>query len=132
MGWEQTGVFTEKEIAIARKTMLPHKFAQEMECSFNAAITGSYYGDALDKLQANQKIGGHIKFDPNYAVHTAWDLGIRDKMAVWFYQLIPVVVEKRFEIRVIDYEEQSGYGFADWAQILKNRSNECGYRSNLF
>lgn len=128
MGWQDTGVFTEKEISIARKTMLPHKFSQEMECSFNAAITGSYYGDALDKLQTAKQIGGHIKFNPEYAVNTAWDLGIRDKMAVWFYQLIPVVNENRYEIRVIDYEEQSGYGFADWATILKNRSESCGYR----
>ena len=128
MGYKDTKIFSEKEIAIARKTMLPHKFAQEMECSFNAAITGSYYGDYLDKLQAEHKIGGHINLDPNYAIRTAWDIGIRDKMAVWFFQLIPVVSEKRFEIRVIDYEEQSGYGFQDWVSILKNRTDECGYR----
>lgn len=128
MGYSDTNALKPEEVELARKTMADHKFAQEMECSFNAAITGSYYGSLLDEALAEKRISSVPLFNPNYAVHTAWDLGIRDKMSVWFYQLIPNFENNNMDIHLIDYEEQSGYGFPDWANILRNRSSEIGYQ----
>ena len=128
MGYQDTNLFPPEEINLAKKTMAPHMFEQEMNCSFNSAITGSYYGKILDDLLSKHQISSKYKFDPNYAVHTAWDLGIRDKMVVWFFQLIPNFEKSRFNIMVIDYEEQSGFSFGDWARILHNRSSTLGYR----
>lgn len=60
---------------------------QEYFCSFDAALPGSIWGDALTKLRN----GGRVKDLPvveNYPVHTAWDLGHDDDTAIWFYQVI--------------------------------------------
>lgn len=131
LGWQDTDALDIEEIEAVRKEMLPYMFAQELECSFDAAITGSYYGAALDKIHQNNQIGGHIKFNPEQPVHTAWDLGIRDAMSVWFFQRIYNHETKDHNIVLIDYQEETGLGFGDWVQILEARSSELGYRYGM-
>lgn len=131
MRWQDTGALDEEEIELARQTMAPHEFEQEMECSFNAAITGSYYGEAIDKIHEAGQIGGHVQFNPEYPVHTAWDLGIRDKMSVWFFQKVFNHETLEFDIHLIDYQEESGLGFSDWVTILQTRASTLGYRYHM-
>ncbi len=49
---------------------------------------------------------------------TAWDLGVRDKMSVWFYQTAGR------EVRLIHYEETTGKGFPGWARRLQERARD--------
>lgn len=79
--------------------------AQEWYCSFDAAIRGSYYSDWMDKAEREGRIG-RVPHDPAHPVHTAWDLGIGDSTAIWFFQTIGR------QVRVIDYLEGSGVGLA--------------------
>jgi phage terminase large subunit len=57
----------------------------------------------------------NVPYDPNLGVETWWDLGLRDATAVWFVQ--------RFgqEIRLIDYDEESGLSLADWCKRIKEK-----------
>jgi hypothetical protein len=48
-------------------------------------------------------------------VYTAWDIGVRDATAIWFFQ--PLLGG----INVIDYYESSGVGVDHYAQVLKER-----------
>src|SRR5262249_25245280 len=40
----ETGLIPESELALAKRDLSEDQYAQEFECSFDAAIVGSYYG----------------------------------------------------------------------------------------
>lgn len=88
-------------------------FAQEYLCDWHAAIVGSYYGRLMRDAEAQGRIGV-VPYDPQALVHTAWDLGLHDQTAIWFFQVIG------FEVRVIDYLANSGQPISWYAgEILK-------------
>jgi phage terminase large subunit len=115
----KTGILPADELDRLRRAMPPNEYAQEFECSFDAAITGAYYADELTRLDETGRLT-KVPYDPMFQVHTAWDLGISDSMSIWFYQ-----VAGR-EIRIIDYYEASGYGLDHYAAKLKERSYNYG------
>lgn len=113
--WQDTGALDESEIEEVRRDFTPEAFAQEMECSFNAALVGAYYANALGQLDRDKKILRDPKDNPyreDLPVHTAWDLGIADSMTVWWFQLIGD------KINVLRYEEGSNMGFPEWKERL--------------
>jgi phage terminase large subunit len=61
-----------------------------------------------------------VPHDPLLPVHTAWDLGIGDSTAVWFFQV------SRKELRVIDHYEASGHGLPHYAAVLEARGYGYG------
>jgi len=71
-------------------------WAQEWLCDWNAAIVGSYYGRMIRDLDAKGRFTS-VPYDPNALVHTAWDLGLNDQTAIWFFQIIGQ------EIHIIDF-----------------------------
>lgn len=87
-------------------------FKQEYYCSFEAPVSGSYYGQWLDKAEAEKRIT-KVPYEPNLPVDTAWDLGIDDAMAIWFIQQVGK------EIHLIDYLEDSGEGLQHYAKELQ-------------
>jgi phage terminase large subunit len=97
----ETGLIPESELESARRDLTEEQYAQEFECSFGAAVVGSYYGKLMMRAEAEQRIVP-VPYDPAALVWTSWDLGIRDATAIWFAQVIGR------EIRVIDYYEASG------------------------
>jgi len=110
----QTGIIPEDELARLRKIMPANEYEQEFECSFDAAITGAYYAAELKQAEADGRIG-RVPYDKALKVHTAWDLGISDSMAIWFYQ------QTAREIRVIDFLEASGHGLDYYARELDRK-----------
>lgn len=115
-----TGLVPQVELEDMRDTLTAEQYAQELECSFDAAILGAYYGRELAEAEDAGRIG-NVACDPALPVHTAWDLGIGDSTAIWFFQ----VVGK--ELRVIDHYEASGYSLAHYASVLEAR----GYRYGI-
>ncbi|MEX0809529.1 MAG: terminase family protein [Dongiaceae bacterium] len=109
-----TGVLPEAELAAARQVMSEAEYAQEFECSFQAAIVGAYYGDLIAAAERESRIG-RVPWEPRLPVHTAWDLGIGDATAIWFCQAVGT------EIRLIDYYEASGVGLDHYAKRLGER-----------
>jgi hypothetical protein len=57
-----------------------------------------------------------LPLDPSAAVHTAWDLGVRDATAIWFFQMMAG------GIHVIDYYEASGVGLDHYAEVVRNKN----------
>ena len=114
-----TGVVPEAELAAARAAMTPEQFAQEFECSFEAAIIGAYYG----KLMAEAETAGRITdvpYDSGSLVTTAWDFGIDDSTAIWFVQRVAL------QWRVLDYYEASSQPLAHYAALLKSKPYHYG------
>lgn len=110
---DDTGLVTEKDLQEERERGKPEEIIQqEYYCSRQGAIFGSYYGDILNK---NQDKLGVCLYDPAYPVHTLWDLGISDAMAIWFVQFVGNTVH------VIDHYENTNYGLGHYANILASK-----------
>lgn len=102
----QTKIIDEKELKAALKEMGQDKYDQEFECSFNAAVEGSYYGSIINDLEANGRIAEFPR-DDLCRSFTAWDIGMGDSTAIWVAQ----VAGK--EVRLLDCVENHGVGL-DW------------------
>lgn len=87
---------------------------QEYYCSFDSPVIGSYYGAAVRKAEADNRITT-VPYEQRLPVYTAWDLGIDDSMTIWFYQILGM------EIRFIDYYENSGEGLSHYALIMQEK-----------
>lgn len=110
----ETGLIAAEELEAARATMNADQYAQEFETSFDAAILGAYYGSLMQQAEAEERITG-VPWDPAAEVHTAWDLGVGDSTAIWFFQQIGL------EIHLIDYHENSGVGLSHYVGELEAR-----------
>jgi len=87
---------------------------QEYYCSFDGATQGSYYGPQIALVYKQDRVG-FFPWVSQLPVYTAWDIGIGDATAIWFFQLIGE------EIRMIDFYEASGKGLDHYAKVLKDR-----------
>jgi hypothetical protein len=107
---------TQKQLADARKFMTDEEYAQEYECSFDAAVRGAYWGREIASLESEGRIGP-VPWDPALPVHTAWDLGMADSTVVWFIQ----EHASSGEIRVIDVIKGEGEGLVWYVKQLQDR-----------
>jgi phage terminase large subunit len=107
----ETGLVALSELEDARKAMTPEQYEQEYECSFDAAILGSYYGKDIAEAARQNRIR-EIAYDPEMPVHTAWDLGMGDSTAIWFFQVAPDGV------RFIDHYENHSQPLGHYAGVL--------------
>lgn len=102
----ETGIVAAEELQAAKREMGDDKYAQEFECSFHAAIEGSYYGKILNELETQGRYC-EVKRDDLCKTYAAWDLGVSDSTSIWIAQTVGK------EIRLIDYIENHGQGL-DW------------------
>jgi len=129
-GWQllefkasQTGVLSDKELWAARQEMGEDKYQQEFECSFNAAIEGSYFGQIINDLEAKGRITT-IDRDDLCKSFVAWDLGMGDSTCLWVAQLAGK------EIRIIDCMENHGVGLDYYVSWLRE-NNYQGFTQYL-
>ena len=114
-----TNVIPDWELEDAKRTMPDSQFEQEYECSFNAAVQGSYYGALMEQAEKQKRIGD-IPYDPTVDVETWWDLGIGDSTAIWFAQRV------NNEVRLIDYYETNGESLAYYVSKLNEKPYNYG------
>lgn len=82
----ETGLIPDDELAAIREELTPEEYEQEMECSWEAAIRGAYYGKEMAKADKAGRIRA-VPHQPELATWTAWDLGIDDDLSIWCIQL---------------------------------------------
>jgi len=117
---EDTRAIPIEAIDEERASGMPEEMIQqEFYCSFDAPLVGSYYGNAMAKLLAEQKLT-KVPYDPLLEVHTSWDLGVGDSTSIIFFQMANT------EIRIIDYYENSGEGLPHYVKILRERDYVYG------
>lgn len=95
----ETGILDEDELVAMKQELSDAEYEQELECSFEAAILGSVYGNEIKEMREDNRITS-VKYDPVLPVYTSWDFGVADKTAIGFYQ-----VTRTGEIHMIDYIE---------------------------
>jgi phage terminase large subunit len=110
----ESGVIRPEELESLRLGMSEEQYAQEFECSFEAAVVGAYYGKIMAQAEADGRVTG-VPYDAAAPVWTAWDLGIRDATAIWFAQVVGR------EIHIIDYYESSGADLAHYVGQLRSK-----------
>lgn len=89
-------------------------FNQEYFCSFTNPVDGAYYGEIIQQIENNNQIS-KFEYEPRLPVYTAWDLGLADSTAIWFFQCISN------EIRIIDYLENNNKGLDYYIKEIKNK-----------
>lgn len=76
--------------------------------------TGTVFGKQLAQAEIDGRIGS-VPYDASAPVYTAFDLGIGDSTAIWWYQLIGQ------EIHFIDHYEGSGEELGHYISVLRNK-----------
>lgn len=110
----KTKIIDEDELKALRLEMSEEEYEQEMECSFQAALVGSYYGKYIKDIERLGQIGD-FPYDPNFPVFTFWDIGVSDSTAIWF-------IQRRGEFyHVVDYYEMSGMGLEHYYEICRSK-----------
>lgn len=118
--WQSTGALDESQINRLRGTLDAEEFAQELECSFTAPNSGSYYGRWLDDAIREDRIR-QVTYDPRLPVHTCWDLGMDDYTAIWWFQRSP-----GGEWRWLEYFEDNRSGLDYYAKIIHQKPYNYG------
>src|SRR3990172_2289687 len=106
-----TGIISDSELRMLRRTMTAEAYAQEYECDFNVAPEGKYYQKMIQEAKNDKRIC-KVPYDPNYLVNTYWDLGFSDTCAIWFIQ------EAGREPHAINYMEFNGKGMNEIGREL--------------
>lgn len=83
----ESGIIDDEELGRLRVQMDEDEYEQEFECSFSAAIKGSYYGKVMNA--AEDRILDVIELDPTRPLHAALDLGFTDDTSAWLWQKKP-------------------------------------------
>ena len=125
---DKTVVFTKEELAKELKQYQQDYgiedgtalYEQEYNCSFSAALVGSFYGPYLNRAAKAGRICS-VPIERAALVHTGWDLGIRDSTAIWFIQCIGK------ERHLVDYYEANSVGFDEYARVLQEKQKEHGW-----
>jgi hypothetical protein len=116
-----TGILGADAIQEERDAGMPEEMIQqEYFCSFDAALVGAYYGDQMAKALEEGRIS-EIPYEPRLEVQTAWDLGVGDDTAIWFFQVWP-----DGKVGIIDYYEASGEGLPHYVKVLRDKDYVYG------
>ena len=106
--------FTVERLEQLRREQGEDYYAQEYECSWEAAIAGAYYARALEEARRAGRIRS-VAWEPAIPVSTWWDLGYTDETAILFAQPVGR------EWHVIDYYESSGHDLAHYVQVVRSK-----------
>lgn len=90
------------------------KYLEVWEGYTKQTLDGAIYAEEIKQclLDGRRK---HVPYDPQKPVFTAWDLGSRDKTAIWFIQKVGL------EFNLIDYYENRLKKIGHYVEILQER-----------
>lgn len=110
----ETGLVPPDELQALARDLTPEEYEQELECSFEAAIIGAYYGKLMAQAERDKRICG-VAYEPSAQVWTSWDIGYRDATALWFAQVVGR------EVHIIDYYEAAQVDAGHFVREIQNR-----------
>jgi phage terminase large subunit len=115
----ETELIDAAELEDAKSQMTAEQYAQEFECEFEVPALGAIYAREMAQCKSDKRVG-NVPYDPALLVDTAWDLGIGDSTAIWFYQSV------RGEVHVIDYYENNGQPITHYLSKLASKPYQYG------
>lgn len=103
-----------------QKEDMHREFPSKPEEAFSASQDGYWYASYIKELYDSGHVT-NIAYDRGIPVHTAWDLGQADAMAIWFFQ-----VNRSDDINVIDFWQKSNTPLNQIAVLLKEKGYNYG------
>lgn len=97
------------------------EFPSSADEAFSASQEGYWYASVLKELYESGHVT-NIAYDRSIPVHTAWDLGQADHMAIWFFQ-----VNRSDDINLIDFWQKKDTRLDQIAILLKNKGYNYGH-----
>jgi hypothetical protein len=82
----KSGCYTAPQLAQMREEMGEPAYLREIECDPNAPVARAVLGREVAQAELDHRIRP-IPWEPGRGIHTAWDLGIRDAMAIWGFTI---------------------------------------------
>ena len=117
----ETGIIPPAELESLRAGLSEDQYAQEFECSFDAAIKGAYYAAMLEKAKAEGRIG-KVAADPLLPIRSFHDIGgagaLADAYTIWIVQWVGQ------EIRILDCYESVGQVLAHHVNWMRSHGYE--------
>ncbi len=108
----ESGIIPPAELANLKEIMTESQYEQEMECSAEAALLGTYYAETINEMRKEGRFLREDLYEPGQQVYVAADVGLRDSTAWWFWQPRPDGVA------VIDHYEASGKHIDHYLEML--------------
>lgn len=96
------------------------EFPSTAEESFASSNESFFYGRAISEMRRENRITG-VPYQPYSLVHTAWDLGLDDYTAIWWFQL-----NMGGQIQVIDYYENHNEDPKHYVDIIRSKKYTYG------
>jgi hypothetical protein len=96
------------------------EFPSKPEEAFSASQEGYWYATPIKEIYDSGRCT-NIAYDRGLPVHTAWDLGQSDYMAIWFFQ-----INRSDDINIIDYWQKNNTPLDQVSILLKNKGYNYG------
>lgn len=117
----ETGHISAEEIQreIDSGEISPDMAEQEYYCSFSIGAIGSYYAKYLNRMELNNQVT-IVDWEPNFQVHSAWDLGVRDSTSILMFQVIGR------QVNIIDMYQNADVGLEHYINVLQSKPYTWG------
>lgn len=99
---------------------MKREYPSTPEEAFEASIEGAYYGELIAAAELQGRIGDFPAIE-GVPVFTAWDIGVGDSTAIWFFQVVAG------RPRVVGYFENSGEGAPYYVAEMRKVAQEKGW-----
>jgi phage terminase large subunit len=111
----ESGILPDSELQIQRSKMTEDEYNQEYECSFDAAVIGTYYASMIGDVEKDGRIDALVDWDEEFPVKISWDLGYTDSTAIWFWQ------DRPDGLAIIDFEEAHSEPLSYYVHMLQTK-----------
>ncbi len=95
------------------------EFPSTADESFSSSIEGAIYSRQMRLLRKSGQIT-RVPWEPKALVHTFWDFGNANYMAIWFFQQVGR------EWRMIRYYQHSGKDFSQYVEFMREQGYSYG------
>ncbi len=112
---DDTGHMSEQALALEKREMSLELYMQEYFASWDFGSEGSFYARQMNEAERDGRICD-VPHDQGLLTHVAWDIGLRDSTALWWFQ-----VGGGGQIRWIDYYEAHGEQLKHYVDIIKGK-----------
>lgn len=109
-----SGILPQSELDALKIQSTDDQYQQEMECSFEAAILGAFYGIEMRQLVEAGRMCC-VPYDESLTTFSAWDIGHSDDTSIWWWQMLGA------EVRIIDFYTVSGSGVEDVGKLVASK-----------
>lgn len=114
----ESGILHPDEMVALKNELSDDAWRQEMECDFDAALPGAFYGKELWLAEQHKRIKPNL-YNPDLPVHVVMDLGYSDDTAIIWFQVDSV-------LKIIDCYSNNKLSIEHYYQKMKSKPYKYG------